>query len=322
MITGPGIPANGSEPAATAANPHNSIDTTRPHPARRYDALLGGKDNFAADRASAERLAAAFPTIRAAAIENRRFLQRVVAFLAGEAGIRQFLDIGAGIPTRPNVHEVAQAIAAESRIVYVDNDPLVMTHARALMTSSPEGATGYVQADLRDPEAILADPVLHNSLDLRMPVGLLFIAERAFPRRSRQPYGNVARLVEALPSGSYVALSHVTFDGLPADTVERLNAQTAPDAGHGPFRARKRDEVVRFPRTTAAVDPGLVSIVDWRPTQQPQPEASAADTAFYGAVGRTTMTTSPISRAGLSISRPAREHEQCDVRRTVCGSLA
>jgi S-adenosyl methyltransferase len=143
--TAPDTPTDGEPPAAAApGSPYRPIDTSRPHPARRYNAWLGGKDNFAADRESAEQIAQAFPTIRTAAVENRRFLHRVVAFLAAEAGIRQFIDIGTGLPATPNVHEIAQAIAPQSRVVYVDDDPLVVVHARALMDSGPEGATAYL----------------------------------------------------------------------------------------------------------------------------------------------------------------------------------
>jgi hypothetical protein len=276
--------ANG-DPTATAARKDHVIDTTRPHSARRYDYWLGGKDNFAADRESADRIATAFPAIRTAVIENRRYLQRVVAHLA-KAGIRQFLDIGTGIPTRPNVHEVAQRIAPASRIVYVDNDPLIMVHARALMSSEREGATAYVQADLRDPDAILADPGLRDTLDLREPVGLLLIAILHFLEDADDPYALVARLIAALPPGSFVALSHVTFDPLPAPTVSHLQALTASGRADGPFRARTRDEVARFVDGLTLAEPGLVSIVDWHPQEEPGPSASAADTAVYGVVAQ------------------------------------
>jgi len=285
--TGPGSQANGEEPGVTVpGSGYRPLDTGRPHPARRYDAWLGGKDNFAADRESADQIAQAFPTIRTAALENRRFLHRAVSFLAAEARIRQFLDIGTGIPTSPNVHEIVQAIAAESRVVYVDNDPLVVVHARARMVSSPGGATAYVQADLREPEAILADPALIGTLDLSQPVGLLLVAVLHFLDDEDAPYRAVARLVEALPSGSYLAMSHATLDPLPADTVERLATLAIPGAGHGTFRPRTRDEVARFLDGLKLVDPGLVPIVDWRPEQEPKPLAAEAQTGMYGAVAR------------------------------------
>ncbi len=190
------------------------IDMTRPHPARRYDYWLGGKDNFQADRDAAEAIAAVFPSIRTAARENRAFMQRAVRFLAAEAGIRQFLDIGTGLPTANNVHDVAQGIAPESRIVYVDNDPLVLTHARALLTSSDEGATAYIDADVRNPEKILSDPAVQNTLDLSQPVALLLVAILHFIEDDDDPYGIVKRLFSALPAGSYLVLSHATFDPL------------------------------------------------------------------------------------------------------------
>jgi S-adenosyl methyltransferase len=262
------------------------LDTTRPHPARRYDALLGGKDNFAADRASAERIAAAFPTIHTAAIENRRYLQRVVSYLAEELGIAQFLDIGTGIPAAPNVHQLAQAAIPAARIVYVDNDPLVMAHARALLTSHPAGTVAYVEADLRDPKRILTHPAVQANLDFSQPVALLLIAILHFLDEHDDPYRHVAELVQALPAGSVLALSHATFDPLTADVVERLTALSAPEAGHGPFRARTHDEVARFLHGLDLLDPGLVSIVDWHPARGPKPQASAADVTVYGAVAR------------------------------------
>jgi hypothetical protein len=155
---------SGQEPGAPSddADWEAKFDTSVAHPARRYNYWLGGKDNYAADRESGDAVAAAFPAVRIAAIEHRRFLGRAVKYLAGEAGIRQFLDIGTGIPSANNTHQVAQAIAPDARIVYVDNDPVVLAHARALLTSSPEGATAYIDADLREPGKILNDPELRH----------------------------------------------------------------------------------------------------------------------------------------------------------------
>jgi len=283
----PSTPADGHPRAATiAGSGYQPIDTSRPHPARRYDYWLGGKDNFAADRESGDRIAKAFPTIRTAAVENRRFMRRVVSYLAAEAGVRQFLDIGTGIPTSPNVHELAQVVAPAARVVYVDNDPLVVVHARALMTSTPQGATAYVQADLRAPDTVLADPALKATLDLTQPVALLLMAVLHFLYDGDQPYSVVARLVEALPSGSYVALSHATLDPLPADTQQRIAAFAVPGAGHGTFRPRTRAKIASFLDGLKLVDPGLVPIVQWRPDRAPRPEASVEDTAVYGAVAR------------------------------------
>src|SRR5215218_10011905 len=188
------------------------INTSVAHPARRYDYWLGGKDNFPADREAGEAVAAVFPSVRIGVLENRRFMCRVVRFLARELGIRQFLDIGTGIPTSPNVHEVVQAVDPASRVVYVDNDPIVLVHARALLTSSPEGATAYIDADLREPEKILNHPDLLRTLDLSQPTGLLLVAILHFIMDADDPYGVVGRLVGAMPSGSHLVVSHVTAD--------------------------------------------------------------------------------------------------------------
>jgi len=176
------------------------------HPARVYDYWLGGKDNFPADREAAERAIAALPIIRVAARANRAFLGRAVRYLAAEAGIRQFLDIGTGLPTSPNVHEVAQAVAPESRIVYVDNDPIVLVHARALLTSGPQGVTSYVDADLRDPDTILR--AVAKTLDFTQPMAVMLVAILQFIAAAEDPHAIVARLLAAVPSGSYLVLSH------------------------------------------------------------------------------------------------------------------
>lgn len=197
----------------------------------------------------------------------------------------EFLDIGTGMPTSPNVHEVAQQVDPASRVVYVDNDPMVVVHARALLTGTPEGACGYLQADLRDPDTILKDPDL-AILDLNRPVGLLLVAVLHFLTDADHPYTAVARLIEALPSGSYLAISHATLDPLPAATRQSITELAAPDAGNGPFRPRNRDEVAAYLTGLELVDPGLVPIVRWRPDQHPRPEASTVDTTTYGAVAR------------------------------------
>lgn len=279
-------PTAASNLPPTPSGGYLPIDISRPHPARRYDYWLGGKDHFAADRASGDRIAAAFPAIRTAALENRRFLRRVVGHLTAEAGIRQFLDIGAGLPCAPNVHELAQSIAPAARVVYVDNDPMVVTHARALMTSAPQGATAHLQADLRSPERILADPAFTATCDLTRPVGLLIVAVAHFLYDTDLPYDAIARLVQALPSGSYLAMSHATFDPLPAETRQHLARLAEPEAGNGAFRPRSRDEVARFFDGLELLDPGLVSIVDWAPHRPPAPQASAQEAAAYAAVGR------------------------------------
>jgi hypothetical protein len=280
-----GTPATGRPPAtALAGDKPLLIDTSRPHPARRYDYWLGGKDSFDADRASADQIAAAFPHIRTAVLENRRFLHRAVAFLSAAAGIRQFLDIGTGIPTSPNVQELAQLIAPAARVAYVDNDPMVVAHGRGRTASTPEGAVTYIQADLRKPGTILDNPALTSTLDLTQPVALLLIAVLHFLGDRDDPYGAVADLIAALPPGSFVAVSHATFDPLPAATIKRLAPLIEPGAGHGLFRPRSRDEVARFLNGLELVDPGLVPAVQWRPNNAPKPEASVEDSIAYAAV--------------------------------------
>jgi hypothetical protein len=258
------------------------IDTTVAHPARRYDYWLGGKDNFQADRDSGDAVAAAFPTIRTAAVENRRFLRRAVTYLAREVGIRQFLDIGTGIPSADNTHQVAQAIAPESRIVYVDNDPIVLVHARALLTSSPEGKTTYLDADLREPKAILTNPALHDTLDLRAPVALMLIAILHFVPDSAEPERLVKELVDAMPAGSYLTLTHATADYMPPETRETVvGADTRM-----PFQLRSRDELARYVAGMDLVPPGIVSVSEWHAEGEVQPRPSVEDTSIHGVMAR------------------------------------
>lgn len=201
----------------------SGVDTTVAHSARRYDYWLGGKDNFEADRKSADEVEARMPTVRLAVQENRWFLHRVVKFLA-EQGVRQFLDIGTGIPTSPNTHEVAHRVSPSARVVYADNDPIVLVHARALLTSHPEGKTAYLDADLREPDKILAHPELRATLDLGEPVGLLLIAILHFIRDAENPRQIIDTLVDALPDGSWVVATHGTFEYMPPEQIEALNA--------------------------------------------------------------------------------------------------
>jgi len=258
------------------------IDTSVPHSARIYDYILGGKDNFAVDRQAAAKAMAANPHLATAMRENRALMRRMVAWLAQEAGVRQFLDIGTGLPTSPNVHEIVQAAAPEARVVYVDNDPIVLTHARALLTSSPEGATTYVHADLRDPGKILSDPRLLSTLDLSQPVALTLFAVLQFIPDADDPWGIVARLVGALPSGSYLALQHPTRDFYP-DGVG--NDRAYRNAGIA-FQYRTKDEFARFVAGLELVPPGIQLMSQWRAEQEPQPRPSAAEAAAYGAIAR------------------------------------
>jgi hypothetical protein len=276
--TPPGRPA---DEAPTA----DKVDISRPHPARRYDYWLGGKDNFAADRESGDRIAEAYPDIVTSVRENRRYMERVVRYLAGEADITLFLDIGTGIPTEPNVHQIAQRIKPAARVVYVDNDPLVMAHARALMVGTREGVTEYVEGDVRDLAGILADRTVRDTLDLRKPIAVLLIAVLHFLDDDEQAYNIVAGLVERLPPGSYVAISQATYDPLPDETLERLRV-LSERGKDGPFRPRTRTEFEKFFNGLRLVDPGVCSLVDWRPDLTPSPQAGAEAVAAYGAVAR------------------------------------
>jgi hypothetical protein len=258
-----------------------AIDTTVAHSARRYDYWLGGKDNFAADRESGDAIAAAFPSVRTAVIENRRFVRRAAAYLAGQAGIQQFLDIGTGIPTSPNVHEIVQAITPASRVVYVDNDPIVLTHARALLASSLEGATAYIDADLRDPDKITNSAELRGILDFSQPVALILAAILHFLPSEDDPYGIVARLVGSLPKGSYLVISHATNDYLTPEEVAEIIA-----GRYGPFFARSEAEFARFFKGYELVPPGIASVADWRSEAESQPRPTAAEAYTYCAVGR------------------------------------
>ena len=206
------------------------IDTSRAHPARVYDYWLGGKDNFAADREAAELALQAYPQLAQAVQANRKFLARAVRYLTGEAGIRQFLDIGTGIPTADNTHQVAQREAPDSRIVYVDNDPIVLLHAQALLKSTREGACDYIQADLHDPDAILAGAA--RTLDFGQPVALMLLAILQFIPDEQDPAGLVSRLVAGLPPGSYLVISHPTDDFNPnrGESIKRYNERVADQA--------------------------------------------------------------------------------------------
>jgi S-adenosyl methyltransferase len=255
------------------------FDTGKAHPARVYDFLLGGKDNFPPDRAAAAEGLKVNPNAATAPLQNRAFMRRTVRYLAAEAGIRQFLDIGTGLPTSPNVHEVAQAVDPAARTVYVDNDPLVLTHARALLTGTPQGRTAYVDARLQDVDRILDAPELRANLDLTRPVALLLFAILHFVDDDSDPYGIVERLMAALPAGSYLVVSHVTADHDPvawARFAEVMRKQGIPT------RLRGRAEVSRFFTGLDLVEPGVVPILRWRPdTVEPLTDAQVA---LYGGV--------------------------------------
>jgi hypothetical protein len=257
-----------------------AFDTSVAHIARVYDYWLGGKDNYAADRKAGDAALEAYPYIAAGVRANRAFLARVVRHLAGEAGIRQFLDIGTGIPTANNTHEVAQAIAPGSRVVYVDNDPIVLAHARALLTSGPEGATAYLDADFTDIDTILAGA--RQTLDFSQPVAIMLIAILHLIDDEAGPYRTVARLIDAVPSGSYLAISHLSSDIAPSaartEAHDRLRQLM-----HERQTLRSRDEVASFFTGLEMVEPGLVPIPQWRPDSEAE---AKSPTALWGGVAR------------------------------------
>ena len=262
------------------------VDVEAPQAARRYDYWLGGKDNFAADRRSGNELKGAFPAIEVAVRENRAFLRRAVHFLAADRGIRQYLDIGVGMPAAPNVHEVVQAVHPGARVVYVDHDPVVAVHARALLTGTDRSVRVFVPGDVRRPQAILDNPDLRATLRRDEPVGLLLVAVLHFVVDDDTAYAAVRRLVAALPPGSHVVVSHASFDALAPDVAAKLTAMSVSDAGHGPFRARSAAGIRRFLEGLEVLAPGLVPVVDWFPEREPRPEATAAEAVAYGAVAR------------------------------------
>ncbi|MGW5442107.1 SAM-dependent methyltransferase [Streptomyces asiaticus] len=241
--------------------PNTPLNQGRPHSARMYDYFLGGKDNYVADREAAAKVLTLWPGVMIAARTNRAWMHRAVRFLAAERGIRQFLDIGTGIPTRPNLHEVAQGIAPESRVVYVDNDPIVLAHAQALLKSRPEGRTAYVHGDVTEPEAILASPDLTEVLDLSQPVALSLVSLLHFVPDEWGPYDLVQRLVDALAPGSFLVLSHITPDFDPEATQKTVQVY---HSGGIQGKIRTRDEVERFFTGLELVEPGLEVPHRWR----------------------------------------------------------
>jgi len=237
------------------------FDTSVPHIARVYDYWLGGKDNFAADRELGEQTLQAYPNLVHSVRANRAFLARTVRFLAGEMGIRQFLDIGTGIPTANNTHEVAQKIAPEARIVYVDNDPIVLSHAKALLKSNPKGACAYIDADLRDPDAIVAEAA--DTLDFGQPVAIMLIAVMHFIGDDAQASAIISRLTAACVPGSYVVISHAASDidaEQQTEMVRRLNQSVAQKA-----TLRDQAGITRLFAGLELVEPGVVRVSNWRP---------------------------------------------------------
>jgi hypothetical protein len=256
------------------------FDTRVANQARVYDYLLGGKDNYAADRAAAEAVLRVAPETAFTARANRAFLGRVVRYLVGQAGLRQFLDIGTGIPTSGNTHQVAQEIAPETRVAYVDYDPTVLAHARALLTSGEGGATEYIDADLRDTGTILTRA--RQLLDFSKPVAITLVSILHAIPDSDDPHGIVARLLEAVPSGSHIALSHMASDILD-DSRQRGLENVTGRLIQQQLTYRSRDQVARFLDGTALVAPGLVRVEEWRPDGD---AAGASRSFLWCAVGR------------------------------------
>lgn len=265
------------EPAITA----DQIDTSRPHPARMYDAYLGGKDNYAADREAVRTILEVAPEIRDTAVANRAFLARAVRFLAGEAGIRQFIDVGAGLPSAGNVHEIAGQVAPGARVVYADNDPIVCAHARALLAG--HDSTAIVQADLRDPAAILGDPKVTDLVDFSQPVALLLVAVLHFISDADNPARIIDGFHDALAPGSFLALSHGTADFRPGPAQE---AAAVYDRATSAATLRDRAQIAALFDGWDLVEPGLVQVPLWRPDGQPPKPKELARAWIYGGVAR------------------------------------
>ncbi|WP_030828389.1 SAM-dependent methyltransferase [Streptomyces hygroscopicus] len=262
----------------------DEIDTSKPHSARMYDYFLGGKTHYAVDTQAAEQVEAVWPDVKPWTRANRSFMHRATRWLAAEAGIRQFLDIGTGIPTEPNLHQVAQEVAPTSRVVYADNDPIVLAYAQALLLSTPEGRTAYIHADITDPQGILAAEDLTDTLDLSQPVGLSLNAIMHFIANERKPYEIVRQLVEPLASGSYLVLSHGALDPRPglSDAVTNLYRGSGIHV-----QGRTHEEIVPFFDGLELVDPGVVMPHRWKPeSEQARAEAEAKDLWIFAGVAR------------------------------------
>ncbi|MFI1252905.1 SAM-dependent methyltransferase [Streptomyces netropsis] len=267
----------------------DQIDTSRPHPARMYDYYLDGWDNYEVDRQAAERVIEAHPQVRLSARANRAFLRRAVREVVG-GGIRQIIDVGTGIPTSPNTHEVAREVAPDVKVAYVDNDPIVATHAGAKLTNA--GGAGFALGDVRDPGAILADPVVRALIDFDRPVALLLVAVLHFVKDEEDPAGIVAAFAEALPSGSCLVLSHATGEPYEAyeagrtDEVARDGVLDVYKNATATLNLRGRTEIAPLFGGFTLLDPGLVRVPLWRPDGPVPGAEELSNTIFYGGVGR------------------------------------
>ncbi len=275
-----GTPPAGEEHGAIppgSEDEHATFDTSVAHIARVYDYWLGGKDNYEADRKAGDAVIQAYPDTVASVRANRAFLARVVRHMTSAAGIRQFLDIGTGIPTANNTHEVAQSLAPRSRVVYVDNDPIVLAHARALLTTGPQGATDYIDADLRDTEKILEQAA--RTLDFSRPVAVMLIAILHLIGDDEGPHQIVAKLLDAVPPGSYLALSHVASDIEPEQVAELRSRHNR--LMHQKLTPRSLAQVARFFDGLEMIEPGVVRVQEWRPDA-----ATEGVSTLWGGLGR------------------------------------
>lgn len=267
------------DPRASELGQRPRIDTTIPHSARIWNYWLGGKDNYPVDQAAGDEYVATFPGIVDIARQSRAFLARAVRYLASEVGIRQFLDVGTGLPTVDNTHEVAQRVAPASRIVYVDNDPLVLVHAQALLTSSPQGACHYIDADLHDPLTILTEAAA--TLDFSRPVALMLMEILGHVGNDDEAHSIVSRLMSGLPSGSYLVIA----DGTSTVTTEFEQAQNDyDDTGADAYKLRGPAQITRFFEGLDLVEPGVVPCLQWRP--EVSPLAPPTEVEPLGGIGR------------------------------------
>ncbi|MFT2018751.1 SAM-dependent methyltransferase [Streptomyces sp. 796.1] len=263
--------------------PADRINTQEAHSARVYDYILGGKTNYVVDQEAGDIMTQEWPALPVHMRENRFFMHRAAQYLAREEGIRQFLDIGTGIPTEPNLHEVVQETAPDARVVYVDNDPIVLTHAQALLVSKPQGRTAYIDADMRDPAAILAAPEVADTLDLSKPVGLMIIGIVHFLVDEDDAIGIVRRLLDPLPSGSFLAMTIGTADFAPAEVGKVASEYERRGM---PMRLRTRPEAEAFFAGLDLVEPGITQVHHWKPDASTDPNIDDRDIAMYGAVAR------------------------------------
>ena len=262
------------------------LDVTKPNVARVYDAFLDGKDNFAADRQVVEFALQVTPDAPVGARANRAFLRRVVQYLTADAGIRQLVDIGSGLPTQGNVHEVAQDNAPQARVVYVDNDPLVRVHAQALLAKGP--GTIFLTADLREPQAILHDPAVRSHIDFDQPAGLLLFAILHHINNHEDPAGIVAQLRDELAPGSYLAISSFRMPGPehPQDAAKTAEMEKLFNEKLGTGRWRSQEEILAWFGDWELLDPGLVPLPEWRPVVQGRARRDATYYGFVGGVAR------------------------------------